>query len=476
MRVHLETEDVERFRAAMGRCFGLSFDDSKLGFLGAVLERRLDANRKTAGAYLGDIEGPRGAPNERRELARELTVPETYFFRHFDQFRAFDEVALPGRLAARSNLRELRVLSAGCASGEEAYSLAIVVRERVLERGWNVSIRAIDINASMLERARQARYSAWALRETPEEIQRRWFVADGREFMLDREIRAAVTLEESNLAEDDPGSWQPDSYDAVFCRNVIMYFTPEKARALITRITRALAPGGYLFLGHAETLRGLSQDFHLLHTHGTFYYQRKLELEHSISTTVPTAPLGRSALAAAVDFDWAATWVETIQRASDRIRTLAEERAVAGVSPARAESPIRADLGDALELLRGERYAEALVRLDDLPRTSARDPDVLLLRASLLTHRGELNHAEEVCAELLELDELSAGAHYLLALCREGRGDTNGAVDHDQVAAYLDETFVMPRRRRGTSPFVRRRVRSGGPHGAVSSGACASGR
>ena len=78
-----------------------------------------------------------------------------------------------------------------------------------------------------------------------------------------------------NLVRDDPQLWQPDTYDIVFFRNVLMYFTPESAQAVIARIGRALKPGGYLFLGHAETLRGLSSDFHLRHTHETFYYQRK---------------------------------------------------------------------------------------------------------------------------------------------------------------------------------------------------------
>jgi chemotaxis protein methyltransferase CheR len=111
---------------------------------------------------------------------------------------------------------------------------------------------------------------------------------------------------------------------------------------------------------------------------------------------------------------------------------------------AKASAP-RTDLAIALDLLRSERYGEALERLDDLPATSARDPDVLLLRASLLTHCGDLARAEALCSDLMLIDELSAGAHYLFALCREGRGDASGAIDHDQIAAYLDDGFAMPR-------------------------------
>ena len=102
------------------------------------------------------------------------------------------------------------------------------------------------------------------------------------------------------------------------------------------------------------------------------------------------------------------------------------------------------DLERALELLRGERFTEALETLQRLPPESARDPDVLLLTAALHTHRGRLTEAEEACKRLLEVDELSAGAHYLLALCREGARDKTSSVYHDQTAIYLDPSFAMP--------------------------------
>ncbi len=147
--------------------------------------------------------------------------------------------------------------------------------------GWDISIRAVDINPAALEKAARARYSSWALRETPAETQSRWFQASGRDLLLDPAIRCGVHFDERNLAVDDSELWRPGGFDIVFCRNVVMYFAPDQARALLARIARALQPGGYLFLGHAETLRGLSDDFHLRHTHGTFYYQRKDETRSS---------------------------------------------------------------------------------------------------------------------------------------------------------------------------------------------------
>jgi chemotaxis protein methyltransferase CheR len=269
MTVFVDSGDVERFRGIVAAQFGLQFDDSRLGFLAEVLCKRLEAGPRDSQAYFSNLEGSLRASEEASALARELTVGETYFFRHNDQFRAFAEIALLARIRERASDRRLRLLSAGCASGEEAYSLAMILKETATDLVFDTSILAVDINPGALERAAEARFSTWALRETAPEAQKRWFRSSGRDLVLDPEIRSAVTFEQRNLTSDDIELWRPDFYDVIFCRNVIMYFSPEKMRAVIDRIARSIVPGGYLFLGHAETLRGLSQDFHLLHSHDT---------------------------------------------------------------------------------------------------------------------------------------------------------------------------------------------------------------
>jgi chemotaxis protein methyltransferase CheR len=307
----LRALETDRFRDGVARRLGLHFEDSRSDFLAEVLQRRLDRTGLAAGAYLERLDSMAPFANEVSQLAREVTVGETYFFRNIDQFRAIAQVVLPERIAARAAKRTLSLLSAGCASGEEPYSLAMVAREQLADPRWTVSIRGIDVNPTALEKASAARYSTWSLRETPPDAQARWFRRHGRELTLVESIRDAVRFDEHNLTTDDPLLLAPGTYDLILCRNVIMYFTLETAQAVIARLTRALVPGGYLFLGHAETLRGLSHHFHLRHTHGTFYYQRR---DDRIDAA-PAPPAGEGA----------ATWIETIQRASDRIRTLAAE-------------------------------------------------------------------------------------------------------------------------------------------------------
>jgi chemotaxis protein methyltransferase CheR len=464
--------EPERFRDWIAQRLGLNFDDTKLGFLADVLGRRADQSGLARHIYLDRLEGG-GVDTELQALAIELTVPETYFLRHIDQFRAFSEVALPDALAARAPVRTLNVLSAGCASGEEPFSLAILVRERALDPGWKVTIRAADINPAMLAKAAHGRYSAWALRETPADVQQRWFRSVGREFMLDESIRGAVSFQRVNLAEENTELWAPAFYDVIFCRNVLMYFTPEGAQALVARLTRSLAPDGYLFLGHAETLRGLSNGYHLRHTHGTFYYQRKGpkgDERGEQSAEQFNGALRDSLISPAhPESTWAKTWLETVQRASDRIQALTERPTAEYVrqgarSPSRAPQ-IATQLPLVLELLKQERFSDALDLLGHLPAESVRDPDIMLLRAALLTHSGQLSAAERASMQLLEYDELNAGAHYLLALCRESAGDSPGALEHDRAAVYLDPSFAMPRlhlglmaRRAGDAETARREL------------------
>jgi chemotaxis protein methyltransferase CheR len=432
--------EMERFRAVIGRQIGLRFDDAKLGFLGQVLQRRLREKGWSSDAYLRELEYE-PSDSELSALARELTVGETYFFRNNEQFRALAEVVLPDRMRTQHAAKTLRLLSAGCSSGEEAYSIAIVVRETIADPSWNISIRAVDLNPAALERATSARYSTWALRETSVDMRTKWFREDGRDVILDDTVRAMVAVERANLANESSEIWQWAAYDAIFCRNVLMYFEPQQFRAVISRIVESLAPGGYLFLGHAETLRGVSDRFRLCNTHETFYYQLKNDTARDCERPtqfIPRQRAPRITLLAPDD-----SWVHEIRLASERIAALVPIAAAA--NEPNKQSPVQFDPTPALELLRQERFAEALSHIRAGSNTTDRNPDVLLLEATLLTHTGQLAAADEVASRLLLIDEWNAGAHYVLALGREHAGLSDRAVEHHRAAVRCDPSFAMSR-------------------------------
>lgn len=405
-------ELLQRFQQIIAHSFGLVFDESRLHFLENVLRQR--AGSTPWDVYLTRLE--RGAdPRELTRLAQEVTVAETYFFRHAEQLRAFSELALPSMAARRGRVS---ILSAGCSTGEEPYTLAILAGRQP------VQILALDLNQASLARAAEGRYSSWALRETPAEQRERWFVQEGKHLRLDRSLRESVRFEARNLIEDDPDFWRPEVFDIIFCRNVLMYFEPELARQVVARMARSLVPGGFLFLGHAETLRGLSDDFHLQHNEEAFFYQRKERLGE-LSEPAPALPPVLSQV-----LESSQSWVEAIGAASERVEALAQ------TPLAKAHD---SSLAKAHELLSQERFGEAL---QSLP--GGADIDVLLLRAVLLTHGGQLREAEETCRALLAAQELTAGAHYVMALCRDAAGDREAAISHNQLAGHLDPGFAMP--------------------------------
>lgn len=470
----LGPRDMEQFQRAIEQRLGLRFDDHRVTHLAEVLQRRVQARRLSTGAYLAALLSELEASDELAALARELTIGETYFFRHSDQFRALAEIALPERSSARAASRQLRLLSAGCASGEEAYSLAMMVREQQLAPGFDVAVHGIDLNPDALAKAEAGVYSAWSLRETPEASKRRWFMALGKDFKLVPELAHSVRFNQHNLILDSPQLLPQATFDVIFCRNVLMYFTPEHAAGIVQRLTRALLPNGFLFLGHAETLRGLSHDFHLRHTHNTFYYQRRdelkprLELEpRPLRSAFEPARATPEAQTPREERDWVQPWLASVERSSERIQALseasgAERRSAPGRES--ADAPSR-DLREPLQLLQSERFGDALALMQRLSPGERSDPAALLLEAALLTQQGELAAAEKACHELLRLDDLNAGAHYLLALCCERRGNAQVAIEHDRTAVYLDAAFAMPHlhlglmaRRRHDAPIARQEL------------------
>jgi chemotaxis protein methyltransferase CheR len=409
--VSVSAEELRRFTSAVELQLGIRVADRGAAMT-EILARRAD-RFATVGAYIACLEA--ADREELRALVTEVSVGETYFFRHAEQCQAYAEL-LPAIAARRGHVR---VLSAGCSSGEEPYTLAMLARERLADP-HAVSVHAFDFNPAALVRAAKARYSRWALRATSAAQEQRWFVADGREVELVPEIKRAVAFHEANLLTD--GAWTRERYDVIFCRNVIMYFSEERALGAVQRLTRALAPGGYLFLGHAETLRDRASELELCCSHGTFYYRR--------ADGEAIAPV-----ATALRADWA----DDISNASSRIHAI--------VDGALAETRSKQDgtLATLAVWIGEERFAEATEGLAQLPPALARTAEARLYAAIIQAHTGAAALAEETCRELLAIDPRDARAHYLLALCRTGAGDAIGAEHHAREAVAFDPSFAMAR-------------------------------
>ena len=445
-------DEVERFGDLVARSLGLRVADRPGSPLAGIIGTGAQRCGASTRQYLDRLEAdPQG--DEVRRLAPDLTVAESYFFRDAGQLRAFSEIALPDRVRAAGRDRPVRILSAGCATGEEPYTLAILARTAL--PATELSILGVDVNPAGLRAAEAGRYSGWALRGTPPEVRRRWFRPDGGDAVLDDEIRASVRFEQHNLAAPDDDLWQPGRYDIIFCRNVLMYFTEHSSGQLLGRMTQALAAGGYLFLGHAEAPRGDRADLRLRHSDGGFFFERIDTPPHAV-LPAGVAPADRLAGGATGPGRGA-----VVGGAGQRAHVTVERAggSLPGDRPSVGSGPLSATpaaIRPALRLLRAERFAEALDALAALPDDVRGDPAARLLTVVLRTASGDIAEAEQGCRRLLDAAPLNASVHYAMANCRHGTGDAAGAAFHSRAAADLDPGFAMPRLQLGLLARARR--------------------
>ncbi|MBY0457806.1 MAG: protein-glutamate O-methyltransferase CheR [Gemmataceae bacterium] len=213
----------------------------------------------SAGELAGGVRAAARAVQE--AVVEALLTPETSFFRDRDPFDALRAAVLPDLIQRRSATRALSVWSAGCATGQEPYSFAMLVREHFPELSrWRLDVRATDVSADALAKAQAGLYSDFELRRGLSDAQReRYFrPADGDRWRLRADVRAAVTFAELNLA----GPWPPQPpADLVLLRNVLIYFDPDAKRSVLTRLAGVLRPDGYLLLGAAESPHALDLPF-----------------------------------------------------------------------------------------------------------------------------------------------------------------------------------------------------------------------
>ncbi|MFN0253301.1 MAG: CheR family methyltransferase [Kofleriaceae bacterium] len=267
-----------------------------------VVEARTRARMAQLGldpaSYLELIATPRGA-TELAALVEAVRVGESSLFRHLPQIAALIQIVVPSLRA--KNKRSVRVWSAGCATGEEPYTLAAVLSRNL--PGVQVTVIATDVSSEALARARSAVYPADELRDVPEEW-RDIFVVDGDTLEVHPSIASLVSFEQANLLDTIP----PKSCDLVWCRNVLIYFTADARRRVVDRLIASLVPGGYVFVGYSETLRDIPQLETIRHGDCVFYAKRDREPTNpgvdpyraSLAQSCPTPAPGKSSPSIAV--------------------------------------------------------------------------------------------------------------------------------------------------------------------------------
>ncbi len=275
----LRADEYRLLRDLVSERFGLWFGPESRASLERRLRERLAVRGLTSFAdYYQLLRFGADAAEEWEEASELLTTHETYFFREDYQLRAFKTELLP-MLAARGRpRRRLHVWSAGCSTGEEAYTIAILLLESGLFEGWDVRVYGSDLCKRCVTAARRGVYSPTSFRATSEEMRRRWFVPQnegGEANSVVAEARALCHFGQMNLL-DDERTHLVGRCDAIFCRNVLLYLDPGSRKRVIQTFYERLVPGGVLLLGHAESLLNVSTAFELLHLEEDLVYQKPM--------------------------------------------------------------------------------------------------------------------------------------------------------------------------------------------------------
>lgn len=299
--VRLTDDDWTRLRRLLSQAAGLHFESSRRDSLGSCIAERLrQTGMPDVPAYLALLDAPGSA--ERQCLLDEVTIQETHFFRNPPQMQALRAHVLPELIrAAQSRGHRLRVWSAGCSTGEEPYTVAMVLRELLPAIGtWDVRVLATDVSQTALQAARRGAYGDRAVSlVSPEQRARCFAPGGGGAHQVRPEVRTLVQFAHHNLVgEPVPGR----DFDLILCRNVTIYFDRATTRALMARLYAALRPGGYLLLGHAETLWRLNDDFALVAVgngdSAAYVYRRPdvdiLDRDRSVEAPVPVPRRSRS--------------------------------------------------------------------------------------------------------------------------------------------------------------------------------------
>lgn len=215
---------------------------------------------------------------EFKELMNQVTTNETSFFRNEPQLLSFSEEVLPLLIRAKKEgggPKSIKIWSAGCSTGEEPYTLAIMITEKLGSlAGWSVEIIANDISEQVLQQARKGEYSGITMRNVKPSVLDRFFDQVGDIHRVKSEIKSLVKFSHINLNEPRQMSMH-SGFDTIFCRNVMIYFSDEVKRQIVRGYYNSLQPGGYFYIGHSETLHGVSKAFKLVYFKNALVYQKE---------------------------------------------------------------------------------------------------------------------------------------------------------------------------------------------------------
>jgi len=431
----------------------------------------------------------RESQSEWRELALLLTTNESYFMRDKGQFSLLEKVIFPELIAHKRKLHEtlgikptLRIWSAGCSTGEEPYSLAIILKQLIPDwENWKILVLGTDINQEVIEKAQRGIYSMWSFRLVDPELQRRYFDKGKIEWKINRNLRQLVTFSCVNLVTDNYPNNGTDinNMDLILCRNVFVYFEHQYISQVLKKFAKTLRPGGYLMTGHAEVHNHVMHDFQAKVFPESVVYQAKNvpgEEPAKIQSVVASASkassaFGESGKRGSVDCDSRQLPPRRTVLASFANSNLADmgsrltadtglvkmvgTRYVEGdwagkdgsFSPPVGEEKKQPTtylmlISEAKNCLKNKDYIEAVNKAQQALSLESQTFEADYLLAQIYANLGKYSQAIEHCKRASKADAMSVFPYYLKAQIAEEQGDLERAKFFLRKAIYVDPYFV----------------------------------
>jgi len=275
--VKLSVEDFIKLRNLVYDRAGIYFETNKIYFVKKRVVKRVEAlNMRDSEEYVNHLKYKDKFGQELQLLLNLMTTNETYFFREETQLKAFIDFCLPAAKAQKEKQgnRHLKIWSAGCSSGEEAYTLAILIREKIPNLAdWKLDIYATDIDTDILAKANAGVYSDRSVRFVSPYIRTKYFSRDGENYLISAQIKNMVEFRHLNLV-DGPRMRIMRNIDFLFCRNVLIYFDEESRKSVVANFYDCLTPGGFIYLGHSESVTRISTAFNIKRAGGLILHQK----------------------------------------------------------------------------------------------------------------------------------------------------------------------------------------------------------
>jgi chemotaxis protein methyltransferase CheR len=411
------------------------------------------------------VQGLVSSPVTRRQieiLASHLSVGETYFFRERQTFAVLEARVLAELINRRRDTgRRLRIWSAGCCTGEEPYSIAILLKRMLPDlEDWHITVLATDINPQFLQKAADGIYGEWSFRGVPAELKERYFAKrhNGR-FEILPEIKGIVTFSYLNLMEDTYPSLlnNTNAMDIIFCRNVLMYFGSEQAKNVVHKLHLSLLDGGWLIVSPCETSHVLFEQFAAVSFPATILYRK----DNHIPERLPSGLAARTylPLESMPSLSFSATPEPEIPTAE-----LPDEPVGLDVTEPKGTKPEEALYGKSLLLYEQGFYEEAAQILVTLVAQDPNDAKAAALLARVYANQGKLAEASRCSEQAVAADRLNPSCHILQATILQEQGAIPEAIRALQRALYLEPNLILAHFALGNMARRQEKIREAARH------------